>query len=1041
MSRDDPSHGTLCPTCGKPLPGECGLDTICPSCLLSGIGAEGDLPQGEGEPAPDVSPGAAEDPVAEGPDPASGGHAGTIAGHTILEEIDTGGMGVVYKVREPVTGRIAALKMLQPQPGTQAELRERFRIEAMALASLDDPGILPLYRFGEDRGRLYFTMRYAGGGSLATRMRDGRAPATPREAAELVIRIARAVGVAHSHGILHRDLKPGNILFDEDGNPQVADFGLARITGMGADLTRSGGVFGTPMYMAPEAVQKGSRHATTRSDVYSLGAILYQLLTSRAPFHDPEVSVLLLQITGPDRPDPPSRVPGGMGKLIPRDLETICLKALEKEPSRRYPGTRELEGDLRRWLDGYPIQARPVSLAGRIWRWTRRNPALAVSIGLLAASLAAASVLQTLTLRETRQREREARAARQDADGLVRTMTTTHADLLEPLGRLDVLDAGYAEVERYYSRLPEGQRDSQSRANEALFLLRRAEGLWQSDRLETAAASAERALAIASELSGHDALVLRTRALKTLGIVRARQGRPEPASALLREAMEIAQPAMSRDAALACEFAGAAAELGRIEGFSGRTQEAVTAFQSGRSALAVHRNRAQGAAPPPVILTDADCLLFEGMLYQELGGRARTAGSHDEAVSRFEQSLSCFREAARDLRDLCATAPDNLLWLREANLTGELIARSLRELGPDHFDEALEELRQAQATAEKLAAHNLTNLRWQRDLAGICRSVARLHEDRFRHALSTGAADATAIAVASVEAAARSMAVMVDVVRRDNRPQWMSELAEAIEISRNLLPHLPAEQIVRLGPQWFDAAIVYSERCDPAVRAAAIRGTAEIARAAIGRLGETANLKPARDFWARWTAAIAQRAKEDRGQPPETPHWHAAEATLHRAYTDACTMAGQPQEGLPAALRAAGIRSSLLRAGQLPDTGAACHAIAIAAGLQTAAQDYDGLLQTVRGALDLPGVIRRIEPAVKPGWRLAWVRMFQSAADVLYDSGPGFRDAAAKLAADATVALEASDVNLTREERVALDSLRARTQPGYVTGSQNPSPP
>ncbi len=320
--------------------------------------------------------------------PAVGTRVRYFGDYELLEEIARGGMGVVYKARQTKLNRIVALKMiLSGQLAGEEDIR-RFHAEAEAAAQLDHPGIVPIFEVGEHEGQHYFSMAFVDGGSLADKIKDG--PLPPREAAEYVKKVAEAVAYAHSKGVIHRDLKPGNILLDLNGEPKVTDFGLAKRVEGDSGLTATGQILGTPSYMPPEQASGKTEDVKEAADVYSLGAILYALVTGRPPFQADNPIDTLMQVL---EREPVS--PSTLNPQIPRDLETICLQCLSKEPKKRFRSAKQLGDELQRFINGEPILARPIGKLERTWRWCRRQPVVASLIATVAISLLVGSTVST----------------------------------------------------------------------------------------------------------------------------------------------------------------------------------------------------------------------------------------------------------------------------------------------------------------------------------------------------------------------------------------------------------------------------------------------------------------------------------------------------------------------------------------------------------------------------------------------------------------------------------------------------------------------
>ena len=374
------SASLACHRCGAELT-ESAFRGLCPKCLLwegladavdSGAGYKGEKPEAGGERAPaasQASPATCHLPLVI-----------QFGDYELLEEIARGGMGIVYKARQKSLDRIVALKMLLFGPQASPEFVRRFRAEATAAASLQHPNIVAVHEVGVHEGQDFFAMDYVAGPSLAQLV--GRQPLPARRAAGYLKAIAEAIHYAHERGILHRDLKPSNILIDAQDQPRVMDFGLAKRFEGESMMTFTGQVLGSPSYIPPEQAVGKRGKVSRQSDVYALGATLYHLLTGRPPFQGETATDTLQQVLNTE-----PLAPRLLNPHIPHDLETICLKCLEKEPARRYPTAQALAEELGRFLEGKPVQARPVGRLAKAGRWCRRNPRLASALGAALLSL------------------------------------------------------------------------------------------------------------------------------------------------------------------------------------------------------------------------------------------------------------------------------------------------------------------------------------------------------------------------------------------------------------------------------------------------------------------------------------------------------------------------------------------------------------------------------------------------------------------------------------------------------------------------------
>lgn len=417
MSTAKPSH---CPRCGAPIPAP-SPGGPCPRCLLAGglqlLDNQATLVVGN--PPPENSLPST---------PFTGTRLRHIGDYELMEEIARGGMGVVFKARQGRLNRLVALKLISAGALATREQVERFKAEAEAAASLTHPNIVPIHEIGEHQGQHYFSMGLIEGPNLrdalvasrrglegapgdvrgpTSEIRSGRVPIAggfePREAAQFLATIARAVHYAHQRGVLHRDIKPSNILVDAHGEPHLTDFGLAKLAQKDSTLTHTHAVLGTPAYMSPEQARGHTKEVTTAADVYGLGAVLYEALTGTPPFAGGTSIETIRQVLEQE-----PRRPSMFNRAVDRDLETICLRCLEKDPGRRYSSAAGLAADLENWLRHEPITARRIGPGERVWKWVCRRPAMAAMTATSLILLLAVAIGSPISLAQIR-RESEAR--------------------------------------------------------------------------------------------------------------------------------------------------------------------------------------------------------------------------------------------------------------------------------------------------------------------------------------------------------------------------------------------------------------------------------------------------------------------------------------------------------------------------------------------------------------------------------------------------------------------------------------------------------
>lgn len=681
-----------------------------------------------------------------------------LGNYELLDEIGRGGMGVVYRARQLSADRIVALKVVRADsltglsPAQRASAVERFHHEALATARLDHEHIVAIYEVGEVEGEPFFSMRYVAGASLAELLRSG--PLEERRAAAYLEKVARGLAAAHDAGILHRDLKPQNILVEErTDRPLVADFGLAKLLEQPSELTRAGDVMGTPSYMSPEQASDSSR-VTAQSDVYSLGATLYHMLAGRPPFQAATAVETLRQVQDAE-PVPPSQ----LNRAVGRDLETICLTCLHKEPARRYRSAAALADDLQRFREGLPILARPTGWPERLVRWCRRNPLLSGALGLAAAFLIAALV----------------------ATGV--GYTTTASALAGKTRALNDSELSYRQsrnvVNQFFTLVSEDvlldQPGAQPLRNE---LLKLALGHYQQFLAKRKADTS-----LLEEIARtHYRVALIQQALEP----EASAGRKS-----LEEALQIQQELFSRartNEPLQEALGDTLNALGQVHERCGESERAATRFDESRRL----RQQLVDAHPGGIALRRklANTIMNAGLIHKQQGRTAEFQRSLDEAQAIRRMALEGQEIAAAD-------APTRLLWRDLAIGHYNVANLAVTMKRPDVADQ---ELKPALDILEKLKGLSPNDLRLRERLAASYHLAARR---RFEHRDYAGAAQRYEKAIAEltelhrgspqvVEFQERLALVQLDFgtfhMRRRNSPAAQTAFQAACDLLQPIVP-------------------------------------------------------------------------------------------------------------------------------------------------------------------------------------------------------------------------------------------------------------
>ena len=607
----------------------------------------------------------------------SGRRAPRVVGYEIFEELGRGGMGVVYRAYQLDLKRPCVLKMILVGGFAGDEAIERFRAEAATIARLGHPNIVQIHGMGEVEGKPYLELEYVNGGSLA-----GRLDGTPRpgpESARLVEMLAQATHAMHRVGVVHRDLKPGNILLTVDGTPKIADFGLAKALDDDSGLTGTGDILGTPSYMAPEQASGHAREAGPAVDVYALGAILYELITGRPPFRAATLLETLEQVRSTE-PVAPSR----LQPKLPRDLGTICLKCLAKDPNRRYATAGDLAEDLRRFLDGRPIRARAVSGAERAWRWSRRNPSIAGLAGFLAASLVLTALgASAAALRERRLRG-EAELARADAEtnlGVARRVVDEmYTQVAAKLDDRQGMDAYQREVFEkalaFYDHFALARSQDPQVRLEAARAAQRVGAI--QDRLghgTAAEAAFRRVVALldppAAGPAGQEDREELAAARTNLGALASKAGRPGAAEASYRQAVALLDAPLGQPGPQARRLLAEA-----LDGLGGLL------YQTGRRAEAGPEWDRAARILETLITSEPEAVGYRSAL-----ARNRAESAYLEAdLGGWDRSEAAFRHAVTLLEELITREPGNVTF--RSDLGRVLIGLSQRTRITGRVDEA-----------------------------------------------------------------------------------------------------------------------------------------------------------------------------------------------------------------------------------------------------------------------------------------------------------------------------------------------------------------
>ncbi len=635
--------------------------------------------------------------------------------YQVIETIAKGGMGIVFKARQRKLNRIVAIKMILAGQFAHETDVERFYTEAEAAAALSHPNIVKIYEIGEVQGQHFFSMEYIEGHSLSELVREN--PLAPRRAAEFVRTIAETMQFAHEKGIVHRDLKPSNVLVDTQERPLITDFGLAKHQENESQLTVSGAVIGTPSYMPPEQAEGKGSLIGPQSDLYSLGAILYELVTGRPPFRAASPFETIRQVIE-DEPLSPRLVNPG----VPQDLETICLKCLQKDPARRYATSQELADELGRFLRGEPILARPISSLARFWRLCRRYPvaasAIAAAVLLLVTTAVVSTSLSIVTARALAASEQSLRDAMQVVEEFLTKVsedTLLNQPGLQPVRR-DLLEKALAYYQKFLQQRA-GDTRVQREVAGAMFRVGQITELLESPDKALPSYAEARAMQVAQlarRPNDPERLKALGNTLNAIGTVRVKQKEYDAARKEYGEAIAIRRKLAEVDPA-SSEFqrilANTHMNLGLAELNAGKLSASRQQLEQSQRI----REAALAASPPEETGLKLRCDLGKG--HFSLGNLAAAQGEQ-AAIGHFTAAVKVFERVV-------AAQPDDLE-------NQKLLATCYRRLGDrlsDQPDVARSWYGQALARLNPLARQNPDVVDYQTEQAGIYLNLAGMELD------------------------------------------------------------------------------------------------------------------------------------------------------------------------------------------------------------------------------------------------------------------------------------------------------------------------